>query len=128
MSEQDERLWSALAHASFWLNFVTGFLGVLTPLVIHLVYKDRSAKVANQSMQAFIFQLVWWVGGGVVIAVFWIATSIGAAFLIGLVCLPIAGLVSLIPVAAGIYATIAAVQTYNGQEFKYWWTGDWVKG
>ncbi len=127
MSEQDERLWSALAHASIWLNMVTGFFGVLAALVIYLVYKDKSQMVAFHAMQAFIFQLVWWVGGGVLIAVSWIITTLGSMVLIGLICVPIAGVISLIPLAACIYASVGAVQSYNGQEFKYWLTGDWVK-
>ncbi len=127
MSEQDERLWAALAHGSIWLNLATGFLGVFAPLVIYLVYKDRSRYVAFQSMQAFIFQLVFWVGGGILAAVFWVITGIGSAFLIGLICIPVAGLLSLVPIGACIYATVGAVQTYSGQDFRYWLVADWVK-
>jgi uncharacterized Tic20 family protein len=127
MSEQDERLWAALAHASIWLNFVTGFLGVFAPLVIYLVYKDRSRYLAFQSMQAFIFQLVFWVGGGILATGFWVITGIGSAFLVGLICIPIAGLFSLIPLGGAVYGIVAAVKTYNGEDFRYWLIADWVK-
>jgi len=127
LSEKDERLWAALAHASIWLNFGTGFFGVFAPLVIYLVYKDKSRYVAFQSLQALFFQLVFWVGAGILIAVSWVITSLLSAILIGLACIPIAGLISAIPVGAAIYATIGAIKTYNGEEFRYWLVADWVK-
>ncbi len=52
-----------LAHLSILANLVTGLLGPVIALVIYLALKDRSRYVAEQAMQSFIFQLVWWVGG-----------------------------------------------------------------
>ena len=46
MSAQDEKTWSVLAHVSMFLNLVTGFLGPVAALIIWLVYKDRSSRVA----------------------------------------------------------------------------------
>ncbi|MBI4314334.1 MAG: DUF4870 domain-containing protein, partial [Chloroflexi bacterium] len=66
LSQSDERTWAMLAHLCVLLNVVTGFLGVLGSLLIYLICKDRSRYVAYQSLQAVVFQLVWWVGGGVV--------------------------------------------------------------
>ncbi len=60
-----------LAHLSVLLNLVTGFLGVAAALIIYLIYKDRSRYVAYQSMQAFLFQLLFWAGGGLLIGVMW---------------------------------------------------------
>ena len=56
-----------LAHLSVLLNLVTGFLGIVAALVIYLILKDRSRYVGSQAMQAFVFQLVFWAGGGVAI-------------------------------------------------------------
>ncbi len=126
LSEHDERLWAALAHASYLLNFATGLLGVVAPLIIYMIYKDRSRFVAYHAMQSFIFQLVWWVGGGFVVGVTWAITGILSAILVGLICLPFAILFSLVPLAAAVYALYGAVQVYNGQDFRYWLVADWV--
>src|SRR5689334_15141797 len=63
LSDAEARTWAMLAHLSVLLNLLTGFLGILAPLVIYLIYKERSRFVAVQAMQAFVFQLVWWGGG-----------------------------------------------------------------
>ena len=126
VSESDEKLWAALAHASYLLNFVTGLLGLAAPLIIYVIYKDRSRFIAFHAMQSFIFQLLWWVGGGLIVGVSWAITGIGAAFLIGLLCIPFALLVTLIPIAAAVYAAYGAVQVYNGNDFRYWLVADWV--
>ncbi len=127
LSESDERIWAMLAHLSVLLNLITGLLGPVAALIIYLAYKDRSRFVAYQAMQAFVFQLVWWVGGGVLTAVAWVVTGILSAVLIGLLCIPFAGLISLIPVAAIIYGIVGGIQVYQGQDFRYWLVGDWVK-
>lgn len=127
MSENDERLWAALAHASFLLNFVTGFLGVIAPLVIYSIYKDRSRYVAYQSLQSFFFQILWWVGAGILIAGSWTIAGVLSMVLIGLLCIPIAVVVSVIPLIGAVYAVYGAVQCYNGEDFRYWLVADWVR-
>ena len=126
LSESDERLWAMLAHLSVLLNLVTGFLGVFAPLIIYMIYKDRSRFVAFQSMQAFIFQLIFWAGGGVLVGVMWAMTGILSAFLIGLLCIPFALLFSLLPLGAIVYGVIGGIQAYQGQDFRYWLVADWV--
>jgi hypothetical protein len=128
LSPSDERTWAMLAHLSVLLNLVTGFLGVIAALVIYLVYKNRSRYVAYQSMQAFVFQLIWWFGGGLVVGATWALTGILSAVLVGLVCIPLACIISLLPIAAMIYGVVGAIQCNNGRDFKYWLIGDWVRG
>jgi len=128
LSPADERTWAMLAHLSVLANLVTGFLGPVVALVIYLVYKERSRYVAYQAMQAFVFQLVWWVGGGVLTGVAWAVSGALSAILIGLLCMPIACLISFMPVVAIIYGIVGGVQTSQGQDFKYWLIGDWVRG
>lgn len=127
LSEADERLWAMLAHLSVLLNLVTGFLGVFTPLVIYFLFKDRSRYVAFQAMQSFIFQLVFWGGAGIIVGVMWTIVGLLSAILIGLICIPFAILFSFLPLGALIYGVIGAIQTYQGQDFRYWWVADWVK-
>lgn len=117
-----------LAHLSVLVNLVTGSLGPLIPLLIYLIFKDRSRYLAYQALQAFIFQLLWWVGGGVVIALTWVTTLILMPVLIGFLCLPIALLVSLLPVGVMIYGTLAGIRASQGDDFQYWLVGQWVRG
>ncbi len=128
LSPSEERTWAMLAHLSILANLVTVFLGTVAALVIYLVYKDRSRYVAYQSMQAFLFQLIWWVGGGILATIAWTISGILAAILIGCLLMPIALLISLAPLAALVYGVIGAVQCNQGQDFRYWLIGDWVRG
>ncbi len=128
LSPSDERTWAMLAHLSVLVNLISGFLGPVAALVIYLVYKDRSRYVAYHSMQAFVFQLVWWVGGGILAGVAWTITGVLSAVLIGLLCIPLAALVSAMPLVALIYGIVGGVQANQGQDFKYWLVGDWVRG
>jgi uncharacterized Tic20 family protein len=78
-------------------------------------------------MQSFVFQLVWWVGGGALTGVAWAITSVLSVVLIGLICIPIACLITLIPLAALVYGVVGAIQCSQGQDFRYWLVGDWVR-
>ncbi len=128
LTPSDEHTWAMLAHLSVLLNLVTGLLGVVAALAIYLIYKDRSRYVAYQSMQAFVFQLIWWFGGGLLAGVAWAITGVLSAVLVGLVLIPLACLVSLIPLAALVYGVVGAVQANSGVDFRYWLIGDWVRG
>ncbi|WP_166844679.1 DUF4870 domain-containing protein [Isoptericola sp. BMS4] len=62
VSPSDERTWSIIAHVG---GIVTGFLA---PLIIWLVYKDRSPRLDDQGKQALNFQLtvlIAYVVGGI---------------------------------------------------------------
>jgi len=127
LSQSEERQWAMFAHLGVLVNLVSGFLGPLVPLIIYMIYKDRSRYVAYQSLQALIFQLVWWVGGGILTAIAWAITGALSAVLIGLICIPLACVVSLIPLVALGYGIYGGIQTNQGLDFKYWLVGDWVR-
>ena len=126
-SEIDERLWAALAHWSGLLNWVTGALGLVGTIGIYFYFKDRSRNVAHQAMQSFIFQLVFWVGGWALVGVMWAAAGILSVVLIGVFLIPVALVLMIIPGCSPILNFIAGLKAYNGEEYKYWLTGDWVK-
>jgi uncharacterized Tic20 family protein len=128
LSPSDERTWAMLAHLSVLLNLLTGFLGPVAALIIYLVFRDRSRYVAYQSLQSLIFQLVAWVGGGALAGVAWAISGILAAVLVGCLLMPIALLISLIPVAALVYGVVGAIQCSQGLDFRYWLVGDWTRG
>jgi uncharacterized Tic20 family protein len=128
----DERTWGTLAHLSTLLNLVTGFGGPIAALIIYIIYKDRSRFVAYHALQAMVFQFIWWFGGGVLIGLMWAIVGVLSAILVGIVLIPIAAcitpLLAIMPVGALIYGIIGAVQVSQGQDFKYWLAGDWVRG
>jgi uncharacterized Tic20 family protein len=128
LSQSDERTWAMIAHMSVLANLVTGFFGPVAALVIYLVFKERSRYVAYQSLQAFVFQLIWFVGAGAMAGIAWAVSGVLSAILIGILCMPIACLISLIPLGSLVYGIIGGVQASQGQDFKYWLIGDWVRG
>jgi uncharacterized protein len=127
LTSEQERQWAMLAHLSVLVNLVSGFLGPIVPLGIYLIYKDRSRYVAYQSLQALIFQLIWWVGGGILTGIAWTITGTLSAVLVGLLCIPFACIISAMPLAALGYGVYAGIQTNQGQDFKYWLIGDWLR-
>lgn len=131
LSASEERTWSLVAHLTILLNLVTGFAGPIAALVIYLIYKDRSRKVAYHALQAMIFQLICWYGGGLLIGVMWAAVGILSIFLVGIILIPVAAVgtlvMALMPLGGVIYGIIGAIQVNQGQDFKYWLVGDWVR-
>lgn len=128
LSPSDERTWAMLAHLSVLLNLVSGFLGVVAALVIYLVYKERSRYVGFQALQAFLFQLIFWVGAGALTAVAWTISGVLTAVLIGFCLMPIALLVTLVPLGALVYGIVGGVECNKGADFRYWLVGDWAAG
>lgn len=127
LSQSDERQFAMIAHLGVLLNLLSGFLGVFVPLAIYMMYKDRSRYVAYQALQAFVFQLVWWVGGGLLSGAAWFLTGVLSAFVIGILCIPIACVFGAMPLVALGYGIYGGIQTSQGQDFKYWLVGDWIR-
>lgn len=127
LTPEEERTWAMLAHLSILANLITGLLGIAFALIVYLTYKDRSRYVARQSLQAFIFQLVAWFGGGVVVVISWIIICLLMFVLVGFCLIPLGIVISAIPLAALCYGVVAAVQCKDGQDFKYWMVGDWIR-
>ena len=124
LTPAEEKQWAMLSHFSVLLNLVTGFLGVVAPLIIYLIYKERSRYVAFHSLQAFVFQVICWFGGSALAIVSSLLS--GVIPFIGLLCLPLACIFGILPVVALVYGTIGGIQVNQGQDFKYWFVGDWV--
>ncbi len=125
LSPAEEKQWAMFAHLSVLINLFTGFLGVAAPLVIYLIYKDRSRYVAYHSLQSLIFQAICWFGGSILAIISSILS--GIIPFIGLLCLPLACIFGVLPLIALVYGTYAGIQINNGQDFKYWLVGDWVR-
>jgi uncharacterized protein len=132
LSSSEERTWAMLAHLSVLINLITGLLGALAALIIYLIYRDRSRYVAYHALQSFIAQLICWGGVGLIIAAMWGVTGMLSLVLIGLLCIPIACVLTPIVLCLPFINLIAGVwggiETSQGRDFKYWLVGDWVRG
>lgn len=126
LSPGDERTWAMVSHLSILVNLLSGVLGPVIAIVIYAVYKQRSKFVAFQSLQSFVFQMVWWVASGAVVGVVWAVTGLLSAFLIGLCLIPFACALTMLPLAAVVYGVYGAIETAQGHDFRYWLIGDWV--
>jgi len=126
LTPQEERSWAMLSHLSILINLISGFIGVFAPLVIYIIFRERSRYVAFQSLQAFVFQLLAWVGGGTIAAIAWFLSGLLSTILIGCLCVPVAILLSLIPLGALVYGIIGGIQCSQGRDFRYWLIGDWL--
>lgn len=128
LSPEDERTWALLAHLSVLLNLVTGFLGPVAAIVIYFAFKDRSRVVRYHAMQSFVFQLLWWIGGGLLATLLWVTVGVLAVVIVGLCLIPVALVATVLPLGALVYGVIGAIQVGQGQDFRYWLVGDWVRG
>lgn len=119
MSVQDERTWSILAHLSMFVNLITGLLGPLVALIIWLVYKDRSRKVAFHALQSLWYQVAWLV----ILSVGWLVTFALMVVLIGFVLIPVMLILSIVPF---VHAGYAAYKVSQGVDYRYPWIADMV--
>jgi uncharacterized Tic20 family protein len=56
---QDEKTLAALAHGSILLGiFTSGIGGIITALILWITQKDKSRYVAQQSLQALVYQAI----------------------------------------------------------------------
>jgi uncharacterized protein len=112
MSTQEEKTWSVLAHLSIFLNLFTGFLGPVVALVIWLVYRDRSSKVAFHALQSMWYQVAWIV----ILGAGWAFTGLLMLVLIGFLLVPVMVLLTLVPFAQAGYA---AYRVSRGEDYRY---------
>jgi uncharacterized Tic20 family protein len=123
MSPQDERTWSMLSHASVLVWPMTGLLPV-APLIVWLLYKDRSPRVGFHALQSLWYQLAWLalsiVGGFVATVLLFVTFGLGI-----FVIAPAAVVLGLIPFVHQLYA---AYKVYNGEDYRYPYIADRVDG
>jgi uncharacterized Tic20 family protein len=112
MSAQDERTWSMLAHLSVLLSLITGIGGPIAALVIWLVYKDKSQRVAFHALQSLWYQVAW----AVILFVGWSITFLLMFVLVGFLLAPVMAIASLVPFAHMCYA---AYKVYQGVDYRY---------
>ena len=121
ISAQEERTWTVLSHLSMFLNLFTGFLGPVAALIIWLVYKDRSQKVAFHALESMWYQIGWLV----ILAVGWTVTGLLTIILIGFLLIPVMAIVSVVPF---VHAAYAAYRASRDDGYRYPIAADLVEG
>ena len=66
-------------------------------------------------------------GAGVIVGVSWAIVGFLSAIIVGICLIPIAAIISLLPLAALIYGVVAGIKCSQGEDFRYWLVGDWVR-
>ena len=145
----DEKLWAAVAHGSVWVTLLGGFisagtvvpLSVFIPLIIYFLFRSKSDYVAFHALQAFVLTLLGTVGafllltvGGIIWTIGMIVALLAVVLLVGFVLVPFWGLVGigllaavvLLPLAMLFLGTFAAIETYNGRDYRYPFIARWV--
>jgi uncharacterized Tic20 family protein len=125
MSTQDERTWSMLAHLSILLSLITGIGGPLAALIIWLVYKDKSQRVAFHALQSLWYQLAWIV----ILAVGWTITGILiATIILAVIGIPLALVMLLATFIPFVHQCYAAYKVYQGVDYRYPVVADMIDG
>jgi len=99
MSQSDERLWATLSHISI------PFIGVIGPLIVYLVFKDRSAFLRDQATESLNFSILYTIAQ--------IVASILTVVVIGAILLPV------LFIGALILCIMAAVAANKGTAYRY---------
>lgn len=116
----DEKLWGMLAHLLTLLGYVVALGQYIAPLVIYLVYKDRSPFVAFHALQALLFQLL----------------ALAVVVALGLFTIITLGLGALLAVLLGfalgvamlVYTILAAIAANQGNWYELPFAGRWARG
>ncbi|MCW5933678.1 MAG: DUF4870 domain-containing protein [Fimbriimonadia bacterium] len=114
----DERLWAMLAHLAGFLGYLGAGIGqYIVPLVIYLVYKDKSKFVAFHAIQSLYFQLLllvgWVVVGGMAITVILLLPAILLAVVIGIVTI--------------VFPILGAIRANAGEWYELPMVGGWAR-
>jgi uncharacterized Tic20 family protein len=101
-----------LSHLSGFLNIFTLFLGPVAALVVWLIYRDRSSKVAFNALQSAAYQGAWLA----ILGIGW-ALTIGLTFvLVGFLLIPAMLILTVVPFAHMGYA---AYRVGRDGEYRY---------
>jgi hypothetical protein len=99
LSPSDEKLWSTLSHISI------PFIGLVGPLIVFLLFKDRGPFVRENAIESLNFSILYTVAQ--------FASALLSVVLIGYVLLPVIGIVAL------IWCILAAVAANKGELYRY---------
>ncbi|HET7534206.1 MAG TPA: DUF4870 domain-containing protein [Nocardioidaceae bacterium] len=99
MRPDDEKLWAIAAHLGPLL------LGFVAPLVVWLVFRDRSAFLDRHGKEALNFQIAY--------LVYFVVAGVSIVILVGFVLLPLVG------IAWVVFMILASVKASQYQDYRY---------
>ncbi len=99
MRQEDEKLWALAAHLGPLV------LGFIAPLVVWLVFRERSAFLDRHGKEALNFQIAY--------LVYFFVAALSLIVVVGLVLLPAVG------VAWVVFMILAAVQASQYRDYRY---------
>lgn len=123
LSTQDEQTWSILSHVSVLAWPLTGFIPI-APLIVWLLYKDRSPRIGFHALQSIWYQVAWLVLGAVggFLATIFTLVTLG----LGLVVVaPLAAILGIVPFVHQLYA---AYKVSQGIDYRYPFIADKLDG
>lgn len=140
--DQEAQLFAALSHAMILFPVV----GIMGTILIWAAQRDRSRYVSFQSLQAIVYQFVFWFLTSSFLDCFICSffafplLTTGLAFtlsdpvdaapylpFIGIIPMILMGLLILILVLLIVYGLYGAIRAYQGEPFKYIWVGNLVE-
>ncbi len=89
-------------------------------LVIWLVYRDRSQRIAFHALESMWYQIGWLV----ILAVGWTVTGLLTLVVIGFLLIPVMAVVSVVPF---VHAGYAAYKVSKGEDYRYPFAADLVE-
>lgn len=105
LTASEERTWTMLAHLS-------GLLAFVGPLIVFLVYKDRSAAVAREARESLNFQIS--------MAIYFTGLLVlGTVLTFVVVGIFLMMLAPLVPLAAAVFAIVGAVIANKKGAYRY---------
>ena len=103
--DKDDLNWGMLAHLAGFAGFMIPLGNIIGPLVVYLIYRDKSTYVANHGKEALNFQIS--------IMIYFIVSFILCFVFVGFVLLAVVGILQL------VYTIIAAVDASKGKNYSY---------
>jgi uncharacterized protein len=101
MSDSDQRMWAMLAHLGGIL------FGFVAPLIVWLVYRERSRFVEEQAKEALNFQITMVIG--------WVVLFVLTLVTFGLAAL----LYFVLGVVVLVFCIIAGLAANKGEAYRY---------
>ena len=105
MDTNDERVWATITHLGIVASFIVPMGNIILPLILWLVFKEKSAYIEYHSKEALNFQLTMIIAaiiGGVLSFIF-----IGIPILIAVLVVDV------------VYSVIAAIKANQGEMYLY---------
>ena len=111
--DSNEKMVATFSHLGIVAGTIVPFGSVLSPLILWMVYKDKSEYVAYHAKEALNFQLTMLIG--------FVASAILIFVVIGIPLLIVLAIVDL------VFCIIAAMRANEGERYSYPYTFRFIK-